>query len=162
MNYDLSKLSLMQQELDEKIAIKHQIGLEETTNERVLAFLVELGELANETRCFKYWSLKSASAKDIILEEYVDGIHFLISLCNQLNQELFFEIKDSPLNMVEQFLEIYAKAALLKEEFSKEKLSDLFVSYLRLGKALEFTNDTIITGYLKKNQLNHQRQAENY
>ena len=44
-----------------------------------MALLVER-ELANETRSFKFWSTKGPSANEIILEEYVDSIHFLLSL----------------------------------------------------------------------------------
>ncbi len=47
---------------------------------KMLALLVEIGELANETRCFKYWSNKPASEREVILEEYVDGLHFILSI----------------------------------------------------------------------------------
>jgi dimeric dUTPase (all-alpha-NTP-PPase superfamily) len=39
-----------------------------------------MGELANEVRCFKFWSYKLPSEEKVILEEYVDGIHFITSL----------------------------------------------------------------------------------
>ncbi len=47
---------------------------------RDLALTIELAELANETRCFKYWSSKGPSEREVILEEFVDSIHFLLSL----------------------------------------------------------------------------------
>ena len=43
-------------------------------------FLLNLRNLANETRCFKFWSTKGPSDDAVILEEYVDSIHFLLSL----------------------------------------------------------------------------------
>ena len=63
----------------------------------MLALLVEIGELANETRSFKFWSVKPASEKKIILEEFVDGIHFILSLgieCGFHKQPL--ELKAEP------------------------------------------------------------------
>src|SRR5699024_12798011 len=70
----------MQQKLDDYISKNHQLDGENLLEERFLALLVETGELANETRCFKFWSKKEASTKEVILEEYVDNIHFLLSL----------------------------------------------------------------------------------
>ena len=78
---NLGKLFLAQKELDARIEEQHPRAEGEIRNpEKVLALLVELGELANETRCFKFWSFKPASEKKVILEEFVDGIHFLLSL----------------------------------------------------------------------------------
>ena len=69
-----------QQELDKYIAENHDLKHKDVFEEKFLALLVELGELANETRCFKFWSKKAPSEKQIILEEYVDNIHFLLSI----------------------------------------------------------------------------------
>src|SRR5688500_20051556 len=48
--------------------------------EKCLALLVELGELANETRCFKFRSKKPRNDDSVLLEEYVDNRHFRLSL----------------------------------------------------------------------------------
>ncbi|WP_044894823.1 dUTP diphosphatase [Bacillus alveayuensis] len=54
---NLSKLFEMQRQLDERIEREHlrQEG-EDRLAKKILALLVELGELANEHRGFKYWS----------------------------------------------------------------------------------------------------------
>ncbi len=70
----------MQQALDSHIEEKHQLQNEDLFTRKTLALLVEIGELANETRCFKFWSVKPASEKQVVLEEFVDGIHFILSL----------------------------------------------------------------------------------
>ena len=76
----LTPLFALQKQLDEEIAASHQVDYESTFSRRILALLVELGEFANETRCFKYWSYKGPSPKETILDEYADGLHFLLSL----------------------------------------------------------------------------------
>ena len=43
-----------------------------------LELLVEIGEFANETKCFKYWSKKNPQ-KDLMGEEYADCI--IMTLC---------------------------------------------------------------------------------
>ncbi|MDF9866616.1 dimeric dUTPase (all-alpha-NTP-PPase superfamily) [Bacilli bacterium PM5-3] len=162
MQFDLNLLCSYQDELDKKICKKHNISSKDTVTERVLAFLVELGELANETRCFKYWSIKKASGKEIILEEYVDGIHFLVSLSNELNMNLIFDVEKSDVSLTEQFVDIFSDAKNLKNNFNNDNLSALFIKFLTLGLGLSFDQDAIISGYLEKNKTNHQRQEENY
>lgn len=75
-----------QRQLDALIAGKLAKPLEE--NERltdtILALMVEAGEMANEVRCFKFWSKKPRSEKAVILEEFVDMLHFYLSIANQL------------------------------------------------------------------------------
>ncbi|GAE45933.1 dimeric dUTPase [Mesobacillus boroniphilus JCM 21738] len=70
----------MQKALDSHIESQHGLENEDLFDRKVLALLVEIGELANETRCFKFWSMKPSSERDIILEEFVDGVHFILSL----------------------------------------------------------------------------------
>src|SRR5690625_6269037 len=77
---DWTTLFSMQETLDKHIIDNHQLQQKDLMEEKYLALLVELGELANETRCFKFWSTKPASARKKILEEYVDGVHFILSL----------------------------------------------------------------------------------
>lgn len=47
-----------QEKLDQYIIENHQLHDQDLFEEKMLALLVELGELANETRCFKFWSEK--------------------------------------------------------------------------------------------------------
>ena len=92
----LEKLFNMQQALDQHIEEKHELQHEDLFNRKVLALLVELGELANETRCFKFWSIKPSSEKSVVLEEFVDGIHFILSLgieCGFQNLEYAMNIE---------------------------------------------------------------------
>lgn len=76
-----------QRELDELILsqIEPIIPAELTAN-RLLAFVVEIGECANEVRSFKHWSKKGPSKRSVILEEYVDALHFLLSLTYSLRE----------------------------------------------------------------------------
>lgn len=49
---------------------------------RKLALLVEVAELANATRCFKYWSNKGPESKERMLDESANCLHFCLSLMN--------------------------------------------------------------------------------
>lgn len=56
------------------------LSYEATAEKRLLALLVELHELANETKCFKFWSVKATGNREKILMEYVDVLHFILSI----------------------------------------------------------------------------------
>lgn len=78
---DLGIIFTKQIELDQHIQSNHNVTYDIIFEKLKLALAVELGELANEVRCFKFWSFKARSPKNVVLEEYVDGIHFITSLC---------------------------------------------------------------------------------
>lgn len=161
----LEKLFQMQRELDSHIEEKHQLQNEDLFTRKTLALLVEIGELANETRCFKFWSVKPASEKQVILEEFVDGIHFILSLgieCGFHQENLLLNAKISPLNVTEQFLAIYEKVNSFQKSKSLKDYRALFEFFLQLAGLLGITNDEIIQAYFAKNEVNYQRQENNY
>ncbi|SFM31497.1 dUTP diphosphatase [Salibacterium qingdaonense] len=159
----MNQLFAIQRKLDERILEDHNLNRREIHAEKMLALLVEIGELANETRCFKYWSQKPASDRDVIAEEYVDGLHFILSLGLDGGWE---EVPEpgaaSEAGTTEQFHRVYEAALRLKETFSKEYFLDLFKTYLALGYQLGFSKEDIEAAYLQKNEANHQRQEEGY
>src|SRR5690625_840666 len=53
---NLEKLFKIQAELDKRIVEKHGLQNEDLLDKKILALQVELGELANEWRGFKFWS----------------------------------------------------------------------------------------------------------
>lgn len=160
---DWSKLYALQAELDSRIMKEHQLD-GDFFSERLLALQVEVGELANETRCFKYWSVKSPSPRSEILEEYVDGIHFILSLGLTLGFEEYIPKKSVQHNenIVEQFLTVFHCISHLYTERSSEAYVTLFTEYMTLGVLLGFTEHEIETAYFEKNLVNHKRQDRGY
>lgn len=75
-----------QKELDDYIIdnMELSLGFNHRLTNTILAAIVELGEMANEIRCFKHWSKKPSSSRSVVLEEYVDVLHFFLSIANQL------------------------------------------------------------------------------
>ena len=84
---EIKELLNMQSGLDNTIMFNkfgdRLIGKDVLT-ERFLAMIVEVCELANATRCFKYWSEKESETKERLLDEYADCLHFLLSIGNTL------------------------------------------------------------------------------
>jgi len=160
---DLSELFVLQKELDDEIANQHHVSYETTQNERSLALLVELGELANETRCFKYWSFKPASAKEIVLDEFADGLHFFISLglaANIKGRIFVFDTFNDDLS--KGFLKTYELASNFFNNRTEENYTKAFTLFLSLYKKLGFEIEDILLGYKKKLEVNHKRQENKY
>lgn len=162
---ELKPLFIKQSELDAQIALNHGVTYEQTKDKRLLALLVELGEFANETRCFKFWSFKKPSSKDIILDEYADGLHFFLSLGIILGFDCFeYESKDKEENfdLTESLLDLYNEVSLLKSKFSKEQFTKAFSLFLQIPFSMGYNGNDIFDAYLKKLEVNHSRQENNY
>lgn len=164
MSLEAKQLYELQKGLDLKIIYKHDnANYEDTRNKRILALLVELSELANETRCFKYWSLKDPSSKEVIFEEYVDGIHFLLSLGFYFDEQPEdIEVKVLNKELTEAFLDVYSLFAKMLTDNTYNTYLDCFKSYLGLGLLLGITMSELKDFYVLKNEKNHQRQENNY
>lgn len=161
----LTEWFAMQHELDQYIEREHGLENEDLVEKKILALLVEIGELANETRCFKFWSKKPASETDIILEEFVDGVHFILSI----GLELGFSERDISLvstegneDLVQSFIKIYHLVGELRLHRSAESFEELLRQYFILGQSLGFSIDDVQSAYKAKNEVNFKRQQEGY
>jgi len=184
---NLQKLFEAQAELDAFIEQQHptQPG-ENRLEKKVLALLVELGECANEWRGFKFWSndqeprnyCKNCAmtetpheCKNPLLEEYVDVIHFILSIGNDLRVKDFgFWVFDSVKSWtVENYFNYtFSKVVSLADSLQGEKDCIVYDYYsairtlLRLGHKLGFTEEQIEQAYWKKYEINKQRQHDGY
>jgi len=159
----LDELFKLQMELDKKIVEQHSLQNRSLVSEKILALQVELGELANETRCFKYWSTKKPSEKNVILEEYVDCIHFLLSIGLEYDfTDTLVESVPTDTRLTDQFISIYIDLNDFIICSSKDHYSTLFEDFLSLGSSIGFSEEDIMEHYLIKNNINHERQASGY
>ena len=160
---ELTPLFALQKELDGEIAASHGVTYESTFSRRVLALLTELGEFANETRCFKYWSFKGPSPKEKILGEYVDGLHFLLSLGIPLGvSEYKHYFRVSEKDLTNGILNVYDDVSRLREEYSVEHYAKAFGDYLNIIPLFDWDAQEVIDAYLAKLGTNHQRQKDRY
>lgn len=161
---DYEYLFNKQRELDAYIEDKlESTDRDELFRKKILALQVEIGELANETRCFKFWSRKGPSEQSVILEEYVDGLHFILSV--GLDKGLTYTsgpLTDNEMDQTDAFLELYRSIGDFYSEPVQGMYEKLFKSFLQLGRKLGFTEDSILEAYQQKNEVNHTRQDEGY
>ena len=159
----LDELYPLQKGLDEEIHEKHHVDYESTHNKRILALLVELGEMANETRCFKFWSLKPPSEKAVILDEYADGMHFFLSLGIPLGVEKYtHKFVPDQKGLTEQILLTYARVTDLLGSFDEKHYALAFGCFLNILPLLGYSGEDAIGAYKKKLQVNYVRQEQKY
>ncbi|GAA0491103.1 dUTP diphosphatase [Salinibacillus aidingensis] len=205
MNF--KKLFDMQRQLDNHIIKEKGLEGQDLLDKKILALQVELGELANEARFFKFWSndqeprrwypnendvCESCNGNPIfiengkivgeckncdgcgvhfynpLLEEYVDCLHFILSIGLDIGVEIQSINPHLQTSATDQFVELNYQCyrVLQKYEWGKSHaksewilLSDLFVG---LGEMLGITWEQIEQAYLFKNEVNHERQESGY
>ena len=163
MQINLNRLYEKQAELDQRIADNHNVTYASTRERRILALLVEIGEFANATRCFKYWSNKSSEPQDIVLDEYVDGLHFFLSLGVDINvsKREYNHTKHSD-NLTGQILEVYRLASIFLKKQDEKSYIKAFQAFINITPLLKVRWLTIEKAYYKKLGENYSRQDNNY
>lgn len=164
---NLGKLFEMQKVLNERIIRGKGLEDQDITLNTVLALYAELGELLNECRFFKHWSDDKEMRREKALVEYVDGLHFILTIGLQLNIDdidLSFRTEESHKygGVDEQFKWIYATLSKLSINNFEPDYRLLVYEFISLGEMLGFTWDEIVQAYMDKNKVNHQRQESGY
>nr|WP_188376774.1 dUTP diphosphatase [Halobacillus andaensis] len=160
MNWDAFYDS--QAQLDAHIVKKQNLEDASVIEDKILALFVEVGELANETRCFKFWSTKPSSDQSVVLEEYVDGLHFILSLGLDLDLRYRSGSLNNTPEKTEAFLDVFTSIERFKHHKDNRSYQRMFESYLILGQSLGMTEKELQQAYEEKNKVNFQRQDQGY
>ncbi|WP_243173015.1 dUTP diphosphatase [Bacillus sp. FSL K6-2869] len=111
--------------------------------------------------------------KNPLLEEYVDCLHFVLSIGNSIgyssricNVNLLSRIIKE-VSVEKAFLGVFKSVAFLLTEIDDLGMAyhhyrKIFNGFNELGIALGFTPKEIEDAYMKKNAVNHLRQQEGY
>lgn len=177
---DFRKIFETQAELDLHINDKHPVQEnEDRITKKILSLLVELGECANEWRRFKFWSTDQEprdycmqcrysnsphECKNPMLEEYVDCLHFIVSIGLELKVDpdnLFIPIFAEE-NGIDSFISVMHEVANIDLLRAKTQYEFTFSRFMELGCILGLTTEEIEKAYYSKNKINHVRQDNNY
>ncbi|MEG0260913.1 MAG: dUTP diphosphatase [Lysinibacillus sp.] len=160
---NLQKLFEMQKGLDAFIEKTQNIE-RDVFKEKGMALMVELAELANETRCFKFWSTKGPSERAVILEEYVDSIHFILSLGlmkGYTSMEKWPVIEEKR-DLTELFLTTQSEILSFVNKPTEDLYLKVWQCYGLIAYNLDFTFEDVVTAYIAKNEENYNRQRSGY
>lgn len=141
----------------DKIFLENYGNSEDIVLKNKLELLVELGELCNESKCFKYWSRKEAN-RELVLEEYADVLLMIFYFFREFDISLTEEFPiENNLDLIDEFIYLFNIISRLKDEYNKDILKDIFVNTLRLGKLLKFSEKEIISNCLNKINIDKER-----
>ncbi len=164
MKYEFKELAEKQKELD--AFIKDNAGDitdSEYWESRVVALLVELGEVSNEIRFFKFWSKKPASEKEVIIDELVDCLHFAFSLGNTIENDTWvFGMDDMkrPISII--YFDIVEKLTQLRHNKDVQLFRSMLFNLAEIAFYLGYSMEDIQIAYDKKNKVNYERQNNGY
>ncbi len=134
----------------------------EMFKKNAIEFLVELGEFVNESKCFKYWSIKTPK-KEEMLEEFADCITMLLFFFNDLNISLKEEYNHiESKNVLDVINYLYYKGSKIISDYNKELLEDIYGNLLYLGKLFDFKDDEIILAIDNKQNKIEERLNSDY
>lgn len=158
----LHKFYSLQEKLDNHIFENKNKNRSETLNARILAATIELAEIANEVKSFKFWSNKGMDREKAI-EEYVDVLHFLLSIGIDLNHRIeesaFLDVN---LDFTDLFLKLFDLFSHLNQNTTKESYEQVMLYFFTLAKKLEISDEIIESEYLRKHEINYERQRNGY
>lgn len=158
---NLEKLFAFQRELNKHIEIEHNLIGKPLLSHRMLALQVELGLLANETKCFKFWDNQKSSNKEVLLEKYINCLSFILALGLEKN---FIDLKAIPFKPVEYgIVDQFLNLSIDMNDFivcsSKDHFITLFEDFSSLGLSLGFTEneieckfESIVNGFFSLNR----------
>lgn len=163
----IEKITELQRELDIHVRKSNDIPEEQDLNlEKYIALKTEFFEFVNEIESFKYW--KKNKGKSHILEEACDTMHFIFSLAIdngakiEINEEVLGDIKPETFDLNDLIGIIDAN---ITDIFIEHAWGDLFIVLTLLLIMINkcgFTADDLYNEYIRKNQINHDRQVNNY
>lgn len=157
----LKELLEMQKALDETLMKEH--GLKEYPFQRTkIALLTEIGEMMNEIQTeFKWWKKHATYNREKALEEYVDCLHFALSLSNywEVIDDIEFEqyaySENNSLAIGYMTLDYVLIRCVEGDETCLLYLFDI-------GNYLGFSWEEIYSAYKKKNAVNYERLRNGY
>jgi len=97
-----------------------------------------------------------------LLEEYVDTIHFALSIANDLGVHEHKYIHTQPADLNELVIGITNIATILPMSKDKHHVASLLNNLITLGYQLGFTEQDVIQAYDDKNRENYKRQDNGY
>jgi dimeric dUTPase (all-alpha-NTP-PPase superfamily) len=170
---NLEKMFKLQEAFDKRVVMEKGLESEYLFLKKKTALLVEIGELANELpSVFKFWSNKKDNFEKALVE-YVDGLHFVLSLIidavegdeSIIEDVIIYEIERivlKPNALILEFNWLYKNVSLIHPGEDDTRFAHLLYRYLSLGHSIGFTDDQIEQAYLEKNKINHVRQETGY
>lgn len=118
----------------------------------------------NKEKCIECEGTGVDKSKNPLLEEYIDTIHFVITLAMEYDYNSHEYEKTKDVDLTTRTLDIaYLVSSLRFMDKSRHtNISLIFNNLIDLGYQFGFTEERVIAAYHNKNEINHARQENGY
>ena len=149
--------------LGELFSQQYDIRSPEIIRKYKLELLVEFGELANETRCFKFWSKRQKGDKEKVLEEYIDCLFMILYFCdiNDVSLNEKFELPEKT-DLIDAFLKLYEYGLCLNKYMDKDIVKKLLVQIIYISELLDFDLTDLEEETMRKSLVIQERLSSDY
>ena len=143
--------------LDEEFNSKYQESEPELYEKNCIELLVEIGEFINETKCFKYWSIKTPN-KEKMLEELADCLNMIFYFYSLLNLNITdFTYTKIEKNRLKQINYIYNLSTNLFNHLNEPDIKNIFVNLLDFAYSLDISEEELLEKLEEKHQIIYNR-----
>lgn len=148
--------------LDEIFINRYKESDPEFVRKNGIEFLVELGEFVNETKCFKYWTIKKPD-KEKVLDEFADCITILLTFFNYLDLDLENMGKPSDSdNILDVINDTYRLGTELLDNYNEGLVKMIFSNLMHISRLLHIQEEEVIDATFKKLKIVEERLNSNY
>lgn len=140
----------LQKQYNSQLVINDELSLYKLHARKHLEFEVQLGDLANETRCFNYLKTEAEPIDiNVISQKYIRCISKILTLGLDNNYDDLTDISLVPNDycLSDQFLNLYIDINDLIASPSRDHYLTLFQDFLSLGLTMGFSEDKILDDF---------------
>lgn len=143
---NLDKLFSHQSNINAQLSVDKSLNEYKVTSRKHLALHVKLSDLADETKCFKYWTEKDPKiSKQIVLEKYINCLGHILTIGIDKNYVTLDSISINPNDycLSDQFLNLFIDLNDLIISPSIDHYQTLLEDFISLGISLGFSTNQI-------------------
>lgn len=143
---NIKNLFEAQRKFNANLILNDELDYYKLETRKNLEFHVKIGDLANETKCFKYWKDNNNFIDmQVVFKKYIDCLSQILTLGidNNYTDIANICVKPNDYCISDQFLNLYIDINDLIISPSKDHYLTLFEDILSLGITLGFTQTQI-------------------
>ena len=127
-----------------------------------IELLIELGEFINESKCFKYWSIKKPDINNLY-EEAADVMQMILYFYNYYGiVRLTLPKLEMTDNVIDEINYLYIDASRLLKNGNKKLCKKIFCRFMHIINLLNMNEVDLLNACYKKNTINYERLNSNY
>ena len=139
---NLQNFFKVQDEANRLLVMDTSLNEYKLTARKLLSLHIKLSDLANETKCFRYWKEDDIKiSKDTVISKYIDCLCHILTIGLDKNYSDLKEIELNPNDycLSDQFLNLFIDLNDIIISPSKDHYKTLFEDFLSLGVSLGYS-----------------------